>query len=363
MLNLSLRFSTVALAAFVLSVSHLLTEPAEAQKRVPDYGNMVLTSESPVTGAVDALAFTPDSSKVIASEKDHFLVWNANTGERVRTIQGPNAIRSNFILFTSDGKTMITAGSDSSIRLLNFETGEVTQTLEGHKAIIVGLVLSPSGKLLASSSNDRTIRIWDVQTGKQMHELSGAVYPATALLFSKDEKKLTTFGGAGGIRNQQVIRTESWQWDIESGQPEDKDVIADFGPPYALTADGTALVGYGEVKTQISSTEFRRKFGLRRYSVVNKEFGNDFLEASYYGYGYGFSCIRIAPNKAALAIASDISNANGGKPGIYFWNGITPGRDLPTIQNSASAVITFSPDSRKIASWRDELKVKIFTAP
>ena len=329
------------------------------------YGNIIQTGELSVTGFIDDLAFTPDNSILVASEKDHFLTWNANTGEPIRVIQGPEDIRSKFILFTSDGKTMITAGSDASIRLWDFDAGKVTQTLEGHRGGIVGLVLSPSGKLLASSSVDRSIRIWDVETGKQVHELSGTAYPATVLIFSEDEKKLATFGGSGGLRDQTNLKTESWQWNIESGEAEDKDVFAGFGPPYAVTADGTSLIGYSEVKTQVSSTKFESKFGLRRYNIATKEFGSDLLNSSYFGYGMSFSCMEVAPNKAVLAIAVGKTGTFGGT-GIHLWNGKTPGfpveSTLVTIP-SYCELMTFSPDSRMIASWRDDLKVKIYTAP
>ena len=357
----SLRFPVAALTGIILSASCLLSAPVEAQNRIPDYGNMVQTGEMRVTGFVDKLAFTPDSKIVVASEKDHFLTWNSDTGEPIRIIQGPENIRSNFILFTPDGQTMITSGSDAAIRVWNFKTGEVTQTLEGHRGAIIGLALSQSGKLLASSSADRTIRIWDIETGKQVHELTGVVYPASMLVFSEDEKKLTTFGGIGGIGSTNDLkRTEIWQWNVESGEPEEKDILADFAPPYALTADGTALIGYGEVKTQVSSTKFNSNLGLRRYSITNKEFGSDILDASH--FGYIFNCIRIAPNKAVLAIATDRSYTDGSTPGIKLWNGRTPSAGLPRIP-VASATMEFSPDSRKIVTWRDELKVKIFTAP
>lgn len=56
-------------------------EQEQPKERIPDYGNMVLLGTVPVDDKVGALAFTPDSKTLIASDKDTFRVFNADTGE------------------------------------------------------------------------------------------------------------------------------------------------------------------------------------------------------------------------------------------------------------------------------------------
>lgn len=158
---------------------------------------------------------------------------------------------------------MITANSDGAIRFYDWEKGEVSQTLEGHKSPMIGLVLSASGKLLASAGTDRIVKIWDVETGKSIQELSGFSYAAPILIFSDDEKTLTTFGGI----NTPKLRTEKFIWNLEDGAQKQTDVVNDFGPPYAATADGTTLVGTGIIRTKVPSTKFTNKQGLRTYKV------------------------------------------------------------------------------------------------
>ena len=341
-------------------------EPQQKQvgERIPDYGNTVLLGTVPVDDKVDALAFTPDSKILIASDKDTFRAYNANTGEAVKKISAPEGVRSNFVLFTADGKTMITANNDGAIRFYDWETGEVKQTLEGHRSPMVGLVLSPSGKLLASSGTDRLVKVWDVETGKLVQELSGLSYAAPILIFSEDEKQLTTVGGAlslSGIGGKSSTgRSEKSVWNLENGSSEQANMVDDFGPPFAVTADGKAVVGMGVMRTKISSTDFTIQTGLHRYNVATGELGSSVLtvgsEVSLLGPN---TYLTFAPNKAVLAIGVSFGGST------YLWGGapVTLAQ-LPFINGTGGTKVeTFSPDSRLLATWKDNLKVNIYRAP
>src|SRR5690606_4684869 len=48
----------------------------------------------------------------------------------------------------------------------NVRTGQLEQTMSGHKAAIYGLDFSPDGKKVVSAAYDNWGAIWDVQSGK-----------------------------------------------------------------------------------------------------------------------------------------------------------------------------------------------------
>ena len=319
---------------------------------------MVLLGTVPVDDKVDALAFTPDSKTLIASDKDTFRAFNANTGESVKTISAPKGVRSNFVLFTKDGKTMITANSDGAIRFYDWETGEVSQTLDGHQSPMIGLVLSPSGKLLASGGTDRLVKVWDVETGKIVQELSGFSYAAPVLIFSEDEKQLTTFGGV----NTPTRRTEKLVWSIEDGNQQQTDIIDDFGPPFAITKDGATLAAWSELKTKISSTQFTSKSGVRTYKVATGEKATDLLQLYMPN-----PLLLFALNKAVMVISSRGDMSFNSDFGTLLWGGTTftaNGQGLRGLPSTRPPqVIVFSPDSRILATWYDNLKVNIYRAP
>ena len=360
-----LRLLAAAAIASTFTVPQIVKaqeeQPAQEpiRERIPDYGNMVLLGTVPVDDKVDALAFTPDSKTLIASDKDTFRVYNANTGASVKNISAPKGVRSNFVLFTPDGKTMITANSDGAIRFYDWETGEVSQTLEGHRSPIIGLVLSPSGKLLASSGTDRIVKVWDVETGKLVKELSGVTYAPTVLIFSNDEKTLKTFGGISisDIDKGPSAMCENILWKLEDGQQEQANTFNDFGPPFAVTTDGKTLVGTGISRTKTSSTNFVTRKGLRRYDVAAGEFGNNLLDSVAWGFT-SFPSLTFAPNKAVLAISNSTYSND-----TYLWGGAPTDGILPSIKNARSTIKMFSPDSKLLVTWYDDLKVKIFRAP
>ena len=64
------------------------------------------------------------------------------------------------LAFATDGKTLGSAESDSTIRLWNVASRKVALELRGHEGIVSKVGFSPDGKLLASCGADGTLRLW-----------------------------------------------------------------------------------------------------------------------------------------------------------------------------------------------------------
>lgn len=106
-----------------------------------------------------AIAFSPDG-KILASAADETTwVWDVATGAN-RT-QPP--VRK--IIFSSDGKMAASTSDDTNVQLWDVSTGELRQTLRGHRTDVVSCTFSPDGKMLASVSSDRVLYLWDAATG------------------------------------------------------------------------------------------------------------------------------------------------------------------------------------------------------
>lgn len=86
----------------------------------------------------------------------HF-VPNASTEKLVRTLtEHSGRVRS--VAYSSDGQTLASGGDDNTIRIWNFQTGELLETL-GHLGPVNSVAFSPNGQTLVSGSDDTTIKV------------------------------------------------------------------------------------------------------------------------------------------------------------------------------------------------------------
>ena len=65
-------------------------------------------------------------------------------------------------VFSPDGKRIISASGDETIRTWDAQTGkQIGDPLKGHTWPVCSAAFSPDGKHIVSASYDKTIRIWD----------------------------------------------------------------------------------------------------------------------------------------------------------------------------------------------------------
>jgi len=118
------------------------------------------------------VALTPDGNRVVsASSGQPLRVWDVNSGECLRTLEGHTEPVESVAL-TPDGNRVVSASDDDTLRVWDVNSGECLRTLEGHTEPVQSVALTPDGNLAVSASLDNTLRVWDLETGKMI-----AVYP------------------------------------------------------------------------------------------------------------------------------------------------------------------------------------------
>lgn len=118
---------------------------------------------------VKDVMFTPDGKVLVSVSRDKTIrLWNVETGDLIKTYRGEidEGHKGSFFsgALSSDGKKLAVAGylQRNVIRLINLESGEQIVTLKGHNNNIYALAFSHDGNLLASGGKDRKIMLWDL---------------------------------------------------------------------------------------------------------------------------------------------------------------------------------------------------------
>ncbi|MDR3062766.1 MAG: DUF4062 domain-containing protein, partial [Methanobrevibacter sp.] len=93
-------------------------------------------------------------------------------GPLIRTLKGHTD--SVFcVVFSPDGKSIVSASADGTLKVWDSQSGEEIRTLTGHRGALESVVFSPDGKTIVSASGDKTLKVWDSQSGEEIRTLTG----------------------------------------------------------------------------------------------------------------------------------------------------------------------------------------------
>ena len=135
---------------------------------------------------VNGCAFSPDGKLIVSASYNSTLkVWDAMTGEMLRSLVG----HSSSVIgcaFSPDGQLIVSASWDSTLKVWDAMTGEMLRTLEGHSDSVSGCAFSPDGQLIVSALDDWTLKVWDAMTGEMLRTLEGHSSSVSGCAFSPD---------------------------------------------------------------------------------------------------------------------------------------------------------------------------------
>jgi WD40 repeat protein len=200
-------------------------------------GKMVKPLATSTTG-IGSTILTPDGRLAISESGSQLLVWDVwgGDGEFLKEIYKLEGHSDNILdmAITPDGRSIITASKDTTLKVWDVMQGRELQNLVGHNGRVSKVAINPAGDLAASASQDQII-IWDINTGKQRNKIDGVRGYASALTFTPDGRSIVCALGQG-------IKI----WDLAE-ECELVSLIGNAGAirKVALTADGKFLVSAG----------------------------------------------------------------------------------------------------------------------
>jgi WD40 repeat protein len=222
------------------------------------------------TGPVDSVAVSADGKTVFSGSEDKTIkVWALGAGQERAILKDPTAALVQTVKLSRDGKTLVSGSQDGTIKVWDLDTGKVRHTL-GHP--VSGLLaflgdsgsvylgaLSGDGKTIVSASPDKTIKIWDVGAEKVRATLKGTGDVASVAL-SGDGKTLISTSmelvSGGLIEDLNPLATQRAVdgvrvkvWDVDTGKERItfKFRSAAWIASTALSEDGKTLVSGGNM--------------------------------------------------------------------------------------------------------------------
>lgn len=165
---------------------------------------------------VNNLVFSPDGRTLAsASELGTIWLWELNTGNLMTTLieheAGVDELSVGLdykigLAFSANSTLLASGGMDGQVMRSEVDTNPSPSIFkERHAWRVKVLVFSPDGKHLVSGSRDNSIRLWDAQTGTAFAILSGHVGEVDDLAFSADGLTLIS----GSIDGTILL----WDWE------------------------------------------------------------------------------------------------------------------------------------------------------
>ncbi len=318
-------------------------------------------------GHITDLTYSPDGKLLAVGSSIGTWLYDANTGEEIALLAGhtkteiaiflssvTHHARDTSVVFSSDGKTLLSCCWDRNIRLWDVDTHKHIATRAANGFFIQFL---PDGKILDFSDNtiqiwegqtlmekftdtgavaffsakavspdgmthvrenkkDHQLYLWDVKTGKSVGKLSGNTESVRSIAFSPDGSIL-----AGGFRN--TIRI----WDTKTGKWK-KSLIVHKGSVMTLTFSPN-----GEMLASGNSDKNIRLWETKKWKH----------KATLSGHNDSLRNLAFSPDGKTLASGSYDGT-------IRLWNTQTGKEKTKIIHNQLPFYVILSSDGKTLVN-------------
>jgi WD40 repeat protein len=335
---------------------------------------------------IDHIVYAPDGRSVVTGVGEHRLqVWDARDGKKLGQIDvGIEAVRD--FAFSPDGTTIAAAGFQYEparnlvvhyLTLTDAASGRPVRRGEwDERGDIRGIAYAPDGKTVVTASTDGTLRLWDVATASISHQERPGELNDPSIAFSPDAASHLL-----AISGERTISL----WDVANHRHVRQLAIDGNHRPgsLAFSPDGTTLAtGLSGDKAEIGLWRVSDGTSLWHFTiqadtaVYHLAFSPDGKVLAANGHGGRLMLIDVATRKERNDLAGGrLANgplvfspdgrtlaATGGEHALHFWDPAT-GEDrlaTPEAHSGPVAAFAFLDDGRTLISGSDDRTVRFW---
>lgn len=337
---------------------------------VANNGSALATTLSPLAGNIGAVVFSPDGSLLLAGGADGVLrIWRTVNFSAAGVFPGYTGA-VNALAFTPNSQ-IFSSGDDGAIKLWQLAFGQplmgtVVWTPLGHISPVTSVGLSPDGNTLLSAGTDGALKIWRTSDGLLL-TAAPAGGPLLTAAFSADGSLIATGGTDNTIRLwNDTIQPQGASLTLKTQLPRLTGVVYTlaFSPTRPQFASGDG--GGNLYLWNLNDYSFLKLGGAANggasYAVTYSPDGNTLVSAGYdakirvWQIGTSGTLVKLLTGHTgpirALAFSPDGKTlASGGDDNtVRFWSfpGMTPLGASLSIGNGVKS-LAFSPDGATLA--------------
>ena len=121
---------------------------------------------------MSSAAYSPDGREIVSASSDRTIrIWDAVTGECKQVLEG-HTFAVSSAAYSPDGREIVSASWDKTIRIWDAVTGGCKRVLEGHTDWAHSAAYSPDGREIVSASSDKTIKVWNADDSREVYSYS-----------------------------------------------------------------------------------------------------------------------------------------------------------------------------------------------
>lgn len=285
--------------------------------------------------AILACSFSPDGKSMVCASRDRSLkIYDVHSGTEKASLIG----HTNWVVdcnYSNDGSTIVSASWDQSVRLWDAYLGSLITCFQGHtRRVSAACFSNECNKYILSGSWDCTMKLWDA-TGDQktpLKDFKGHNKPISAVAFSPDD---------------QFVVSASWDctvrvWDIKTAK------CISILNGHTLSVRSVAFSPNGREIVSTSSDCTIRIWHIKRQCEI----------ALFAGHNKPVnSCAFSSDGKHLISASEDQT--------IKVWDALggTEIRKLKSInEDSHGNGIAISHDAKRIATANSDCSVSIWNA-